>query len=155
MTWGAMAKFLSITCTILFVVACATTHPQSRAAFSLVMGDSSRPVQHGDESSEVWFISAPKTCLYAAARKLACIDWFSISPSGGYALYEKKSKIWLYDAASERGRVVLGEYGGWPGTVAWAEDVRKATIAFSPPLVGVDTTKEAAVVDLATPPAFP
>ncbi len=87
-----MLVFLAVTST-----ACATLHLQPSAALTMRTGDSSRVVNGNDLEAEQWFFSLPTAYLYHGQRRLGEVNWYSVSPSGTYLLFEKKGRLWLYN----------------------------------------------------------
>jgi hypothetical protein len=66
--------------------------------------------------------------LYYRSRDLGRVDWHSISPSGGYALFERHGKIFLFIAPSRSIRLVGEAEFAFLGEVSWNEPEGKARV---------------------------
>ena len=66
--------------------------------------------------------------LYYRSRDLGRVDWHSISPSGGYALFERHGNIFLFTVPSESIHLVGEAEFAFLGEVSWNEPEGKVRV---------------------------
>ena len=99
--------------------ACLATTKPSVSGLALAEGAASRPLQRSDADHERWFMASFERHLRDGQRDLGCVNWYSVSPSARYVLYECSGFLSLYDALSHRLRVVDSHYISFPTTTTW------------------------------------